>query len=167
MKYSHTLIAAVVVLAAGAAAAQTTGQNAFAAMKTLTGSWEGKTSSGDAVKVSYRLTAGGSALMSEIQSQIEGRTEDMISMIHLDGNRVLLTHYCAAGNQPRMQASTSPDGKIITFEFVDATNLATPETPHMDHVIFKFVDSNHHLEEWHFALPGKEMVEKFDLQRKS
>ena len=37
-------------------------------------------------------------------SEIKGK-EDMISMFNLDGDRVVLTHYCAAGNQPRMVAS--------------------------------------------------------------
>jgi hypothetical protein len=118
------------------------------------------------VRVSYKLTAGGSALMSEIQSQMEGKSEDMVSMIHLDNGRLLLTHYCAAGNQPRMQATTSADGKTITFNFIDATNLASADTPHMKSVVFTVVDANHHIQEWHFATPGKEIVEKFDLQRK-
>ena len=68
--------------------------------KSLSGSWEGKGSNGQPVQVAYRLTANGSALMSEIKSK-----EDMITMFNLDGERLLMTHYCGAGNQPRMVAT--------------------------------------------------------------
>ena len=153
-------------LAALSAAAQSNTLKSFDLMKTLAGNWEGKSNMGE-VKVSYRLTAGGSALMSEIQGDIAGKSDDMISMIHLDGGRLLLTHYCEAGNQPRMQATASPDGKTITFDFIDATNLTNSQPGHMQRVIFTFVDETHHIEEWHFTAPGKEMVEKFDLQRKA
>ena len=91
----------------------------------------------------------------------------MASMIHQDGGRLLLTHYCETGNQPRMQATASPDGKRITFNFLDATNLASPEAGHMHSVIFTFVDSTHHMEEWHFMDHGKQMVERFHLEKKS
>ena len=65
-------------------------------------------------------------------SEIDAPNETMVSMIHLDGpNRLLMTHYCGAGNQPRMQASVSPDGKTITFNYVDATNLSAPDAGHM------------------------------------
>ena len=164
MQSQKAVIVVLTILAAMSAAAQSK-QDSFDLMKSLIGNWEGKTAMGN-VSVSYRLTAGGSALLSEIQSQMEGKSEDMISMIHLDNGRLLLTHYCAAGNQPRMQATTSADGKTITFDFVDATNLPSTETGHMHKVVFTFVDSDHHTEEWHFAVGGKEMVEKFDLQRK-
>lgn len=147
--------------------AQTASQNSFDLMKSLTGTWQGKNQMGDPVQVSYRLTAGGSAIMSEIEGHAKGHYEDMISMIHMDGSRLLLTHYCTMGNQPRMQASLSPDGKSITFNFVDATNLASPDAGHMDRVVFTFVDPNHHIEEWHFAAKGKEVVERFELQKKS
>ena len=61
--------------------------------------------------------------MSEIQGD-----HSMISVINMDGpDRLLMTHYCSVGNQPRMQASVSPDGKVITFTYVDATNLATAD----------------------------------------
>jgi hypothetical protein len=166
MKNHLIAISAVVCLAAMSAAAQSSNQRSFDLMKSLTGNWEGKTDRGN-VHVSYKLTAGGSALMAEIQSEMQGKSDDMISMIHLDNGRLLLTHYCAAGNQPRMQATASPDGKTITFDFVDATNLASSETGHMQRVSFTFVDANHHVEEWHFAVGGKEMVQKFDLQKKS
>jgi hypothetical protein len=88
-------------------------------------------------------------------------------MIHMDGGRLLLTHYCAAGNQPRMQASASPDGKTITFNFLDATNLASPEAGHMHRVVFTFVDASHHIEQWQFTDHGKQIVERFELQKKS
>jgi hypothetical protein len=166
MKTTRTAVLSVLLLSGLNLLAQSPPQKSFDLVKSLAGSWEGQNQMGDPIQVSYRLTAGGSAVMSEILSQMQGKHEDMISMIHMDGDRLLLTHYCAAGNQPRMQATLSPDGKSITFDFVDATNLAARDTPHMRSVIFKFVDSNHHIEEWHFQAPGKEIVERFDLQKK-
>ena len=166
MKTTRTVVLSVVLLSGLNLMAQSPSQKSFDLIKSLAGSWEGKNQMGDLIQVSYRLTAGGSAVMSEILSQMQGKQEDMISMIHMDRDRLLLTHYCAAGNQPRMQATLSPDGKSISFDFVDATNLAARDTPHMRSVIFMFVDSNHHIEEWHFQAPGKEIVEKFDLQKK-
>ena len=100
-------------------------------------------------------------------SEIDGHGEQMISMIHFDGaNRLLLTHYCAVGNQPRMQATASPDGKTITFNFLDATNLNSSQTGHMDHVVIAMLDPNHHTEEWNFSDHGKPTKEVFDLTRK-
>ena len=154
-------------LAALSAAAQANNQKSFDLMKSLIGTWEGKAGDMGTASVSYKLTAGGSALMSEIQSEKDGKSEDMISMIHMDGGRVLLTHYCAAGNQPRMQANVSSDGKTITFDFVDGTNMSNSQPGHMKRVVFTFIDQNHHTEEWHFAISGKEMVKKFELQRKA
>jgi hypothetical protein len=167
MKRNYLVIPCFVVLALAAAAAQSAGQKSFITMKSLAGNWEGKDSMGKPVQVSYKTTAGGSAVVAEIESHMQDKSEDMISMIHMDGDRLLLTHYCAAGNQPRMQGSISPDGKSITFDFVDATNLASPETGHMQRVVFTFTDATHHSEEWHFKLPGKEMVQRFDLAKKS
>jgi hypothetical protein len=142
--------------------AQSDAQKSFDQLKSLAGSWEGKNSMGQSVQVSYRMTAGGSALMSEIV----GHGETMISMINFDGpNRLLLTHYCAVGNQPRMQASASPDGKTITFNFLDATNLDSPQSGHMDHVVIALLGPDHHTEEWNFIDHGKETKEFFDLTR--
>jgi hypothetical protein len=166
MKLNRFVTATFVVLAALSATAQSGQQKPFDTMKSLTGNWEGKNSMGAPVQVSYHLTAGGSALMSDIQAEIQGRHEDMITMIHMDGNRLLLTHYCGAGNQPRMLASASPDGKTVTFDFLDATNLASPDAGHMYRVVFTIIDGNHHTEEWRFRDHGKEIVERFDLQKK-
>jgi hypothetical protein len=164
MKSLRIALALFLLLSASFALAQTAAQKSFDQLKTLTGSWEGKSADGKPVQVSFRDTAGGSALMSEIHGH---GPENMISMIHLDGpNRLLMTHYCGAGNQPRMAATASPDGKTFTFEFFDATNLASPDAGHMQRVVFTIIDANHHTEDWTFAAgPGKEMKELFDLHR--
>jgi len=157
-------IAAVifVALAATCALAQSEAQKSFSQLKSLTGSWEGKSPDGKPLLVSYRETAGGSAIMSEIQGD-----HSMISMFNLDGpNKLLMTHYCAVGNEPRMQASVSPDGKTITFNFIDATNLASPDAGHMQQMILTLLDDNHHTEDWVFIDHGKEMKQFFDLRRK-
>ena len=152
---------AVVVLLSTLAPAASDGSQAFAKLKSLEGSWSGKTADGRAVQVSNRVTSGGSVLMSEITGK-----EDMITMFHLDGGRLLLTHYCAAGNQPRMVATLSPDGKSITFDFLDATNLLPSQGGHMERVVFTLIDADHHFEDWQFAQDGgQKLHEKFDLER--
>jgi hypothetical protein len=164
MKSLRFRLSLLLLLAATGAFSQTATQKSFDQLKTLTGSWEGKNSQGKPLQVVFRDTAGGSALMSEIKG--EGH-DDMISMIHLDGpNRLLMTHYCGAGNQPRMAAIVSPDGKAFTFTFFDGTNLASPDAGHMQRVVFTILDANHHTEDWTFrAGAGKEMKEFFDLRR--
>jgi len=166
MRLVSMLVLALAV-ATSAAYTQTDAQKAYATLKTLSGSWEGPGMEGNnsnmPVHVDFRVTGNGSAIMSEITGHA-----DMISMFHMDGpNRLLLTHYCAVGNQPRMQASVSPDGKTLTFNFVDATNLASPEDGHMQKMILTVIDENHHTEEWVFADHGKEHKAVFDLRRKS
>lgn len=150
-----------IALTATAVLAQSDAQKSFSQLKFLTGTWEGKREDGKPLLVSYRETSGGSAIMSEIQGDHE-----MISVINMDGDRVLMTHYCAVGNQPRMQASISPDGRVITFTYVDATNLASPDAGHMQKMVLTMLDDNHHTEDWTFVDHGREMKRLFDLHRK-
>jgi hypothetical protein len=162
-KSGRILTLLLVALCSAAALAQSDAQKSFDQLKTLAGSWQGKSTDGMAVQVNFRDTAGGSALMSEITGH-----ENMITMFHLDGaNRLMMTHYCGAGNQPRMQASSSPDGKTITFTFVDATNLQSDQPGHMQQLVVTMVDPNHHTEEWTFQTQdGKNHEhELFDLRR--
>ncbi len=112
---------------------------AFDRLKSLVGEWKGDAASGGA-SLSYELIAGGSTLV-ERETGVGRPT--MVTMYHRDGNRLLLTHYCMAGNQPRMQAQTYDRTKgEITFDFVDATNLANPDATHMHNVSIRFVDDN-------------------------
>ena len=160
MRMLRILTGAALLLGATLAMGQSGAQSSFERMKSLAGSWQGKGPEGKPLAVSYRVVANGSAVMSEIGEQ------DMITMFHLDRDRLLMTHYCGAGNQPRMRATASPDGNTIRFDFVDATNLADAHAGHMHRLVLNLLDPNHHTEEWSFQQNGKEMTERFDLYRK-
>jgi hypothetical protein len=154
--------ALTVSLLAALAFAQSDAQKTFAQLQKLNGTWAGTNAQGMPLKVTFRDTADGTAILSEIEGH--GR-ENMISMLHLDNGRVLMTHYCSTGNQPRMQATLAPDGKAVAFDFLDATNLATPDAGHMQRVVFTMPDADHHTEEWTFADHGKTLKEVFTLTR--
>ena len=157
------LIFAVLVLAA-TSYAQSDAHKMFDQVRALEGSWTGKTADGMDVKVAFRPASGGSAVMSEILSDRHG-PDLMVTMFHLDNNRLMATHYCSVGNQPRMVASASPDGKSITFTFVDGTNIPTADSGHMKQLAISISDANHHVEEWTFVDHGKEKKEVFTLAR--
>jgi len=162
VKQFRALTAFVLFAAATLVFAQSPAQKTFDQLQTLQGNWSGTNSQGMPVSVTFRETSGGSALMSEIQAH---GPESMISMFHLDNDRLMMTHYCAMGNQPRMVAAASPDGKTFKFTYLDATNLATPDAGHMQDAIFTLVDADHHTEEWIFNDHGKQHKELFQLAR--
>lgn len=90
-----------------------------------------------------------------------------MTMFHLDGDRLMLTHYCVAKNQPRLLATSySEDGNTITFTFLDGTNLPTRDRGHMDKAIFRFIDDNHVTSQWTWNENGKESwMEEIRLER--
>jgi DNA-binding transcriptional ArsR family regulator len=163
MKSKYLPTAVLLVLAATSAFSATEAQKSFDSMRALQGSWTGTTSQGTTVKVTFRITGGDSAIMSEIEGH---GPQNMVSMFHMDGpDKLLMTHYCGAGNQPRMTGSASPDGKTLTFTFLDASNLAAPDAGHMQKVVFSMPDADHHVEDWTFLDHGKEIRQVFDLKR--
>jgi hypothetical protein len=169
MKSVRAVLLVVVVLAA-AAFAQSDAQKSFDQLKTLAGSWDGvvKTNppspdiDGKHVQATLRVTSMGNALMHEMRG--EGRPDDPITMLYMDNDRLTLTHYCDAGNRPRMVAKASPDGKTVEFDFADVAG--STEYGHMHHAVFTMIDENHHTEDWTFMLPGDKHVQAhMDLQR--
>jgi len=161
MKKLH-LSLSLILLISTAALAQSVAQKSFEQLKVLAGSWEGNLD-GQPLHVSLRVTSRGNALMHEMKG---AGPDDPITMFNLDGDRLLLTHYCDAGNQPRMVANISPDGKTIVFNFLEATNLLSTQMGHMQRVTFTFIDSDHHTENWEFAMAdGKQMGGLLDLKR--
>jgi len=162
MKMRRLTLTLALLLLSTAAFAQSAAQKSFEQLKALAGSWEG-TFEGQPLHVTLRVTSRGNALMHEMTGP---GPDDPITMFHLDGERLLLTHYCDAGNQPRMAATISPDGKTIVFDFFEATNLLGSQHGHMQRVTFSFIDADHHTEKWEFAMAdGKQMGGVLDLKR--
>lgn len=166
MKTFRYAFCLMLMLTAPAAFPQSDAQKAFDKLKSMAGTWEGKmekegTMGDQPVTVNYRVVSQGTAVMADATH------ESMVTMYTMDGNRLLMTHYCASGNQPRMAASLSPDGKTLDFTFVDATNLASPQAGHMHHAVFTFADANHYSEEWTWMEGGQSKVAHFDLRRKN
>ena len=95
----------------------------FERLKSLVGEWQGVWEPGSLpTTVTYTLTGNGSALVEDYQV---GDVSTMSTVYHLDGEDLLLTHYCSAGNQPRMKAtSVSGDGRDVAFDTQTVTNLA-------------------------------------------
>jgi hypothetical protein len=150
----------IVVLSASFVVAEADAHKTFDMLKGMEGNWVGKNVQGQSLQVTFRMTAGGSALMSEIHGH---GPANMITMFHMDGDRLLMTHYCGTGNQPRMKI-VSADAKSASFEFVDGTNIG-PGDGHMQHVTFTQPDADHHTEEWVFVDHGKDIKELFTLER--
>ncbi len=150
----HVLAMLVMAAIFSAAALQAGGSNtenapgpaAFARLKTLAGDWEGDSEMGK-IHLNYELIAGGTSL---VERESGEKMPAMMTVYYLDGDRLLLTHYCMAGNQPRMQARAfNPETGEIDFEFLDATNLK-PGAGHMHNVKFRVTDSDHISAAWQF-----------------
>jgi hypothetical protein len=150
----------ILIVSASFVAAESDAHKSFDLLKGMEGRWAGKNQQGEPLEVTFRMTAGGSALMSEIHGH---GPENMVTMFHMDGDRLLLTHYCGAGNQPRMKV-VAADAKSVSFEFVDGTNIG-PGDGHMQQVTFTEPDADHHIEEWVFLDHGKQIEQRFTLAR--
>ncbi len=150
--------------------ARSDAQAAFQQLKSLAGSWVGQMTiipadteySGRFAQFSLRVTSRGNALVHELS--LSGIPDHPLTMFYLEGDRLQLTHYCDAGNRPRMVGKVSPDGKTLEFEFADLSG--SDQYGHMHHAVFTFIDEDHHTEEWTYMMPGNKPVRaRFDLQR--
>jgi hypothetical protein len=162
MKSLRSLVSVAVIFAASTCLAQSNAQKVLDRFKSMVGTWEGKSPKGQTSEVTYRLMADGKAVMAESHMI----SENMTSMFYIDGERLLMTHFCPSGNQPRMAATISPDLKSVSFDFLDATNLPGPQAGHMHRAVYEFSDADHYTEAWTWKQEGKDAVFHFEMQRK-
>jgi len=142
-------------------------RKAYERFKALAGAWHGKSTKGWSEQIQYNVIAAGSAV--EERSFDAHPGEAMLTIVHMDGDRLMLTHYCAARNQPRLLAtSISPDGNSVEFTFLDATNLPSRDKGHMDKAVFHFIDDRHFTTRWTWYQDGKEQwLEEIQMERTS
>ena len=108
-----------VAQAAGGTAPPGAGAAAFERLKSLVGEWRGQRPDGREIGVSYRLSAGGSAL---VETWTLGPGRESLTIYHMDGNVLMATHFCPQGNQPRLRMVRATETRF-EFTFHDATGI--------------------------------------------
>jgi catechol 2,3-dioxygenase-like lactoylglutathione lyase family enzyme len=129
------------------------GQLAFERLCALAGSWEGRSSAGWTSRCELEVIARGSALLERTNFEAHPG-ETMLTLFHKDGSELLLTHYCVAGNQPRLVASEIA-GDTLRFTFRDATNLADSTQGHMGAALFRLEGPDAFSSQWSFQQGGQ------------
>ena len=141
----------------------------FKKLEGLVGNWQGtyewsgaQTASGTAT-ATYSLTGNGSALVENLSY---GKDPVMTSVYHMDAGTLRMTHFCAAGNQPRLKAvSFDNEERVIQFDMIDITNLPDPQDPHVHAVKLVLESENKISITFSITNNGKESREEFHLER--
>ncbi len=101
--------------------------DAFARLKGLVGTWVTTGKSGRTSELSFKLAANDSVV---VETWSPGTARETMTLYSMDGDRLIATHYCAQGNQPRLVLVPSGDPLTLAFEFADGTNLDVPGGAH-------------------------------------
>jgi hypothetical protein len=123
-------------------------QAAFERLKGLAGTWTIAEAPAEdpSSRIVYRLTGGGTAVVEEL---FPGSDHAMMTVYHLDGDELVLTHYCAAGNQPHLRLnrkSSTPDD--LRFDFVSGTGFDPAKDMHMHEGRIRITGDNAAVAEW-------------------
>lgn len=172
MKLIRSISPVILLALSTAAFAESDAAASFDKIKAFAGEWEGTATTvppepmvqDKAIQVTIRVTSRGNAVLHEMH--VAGMPDDPITMFYVDSDRLLLTHYCDAGNRPRMVAKPASDGRTLEFEFVDISGGT--QKGHMHNTTFSLIDPDRHVEEWTYMTPdGKgHVLAHFDLRRK-
>ena len=142
------------------------GSKGYERMKQLVGVWEGTSNmgkEGQKVRVEYRLTAGGSAI---VETLFPGTSDEMISVYYDDSKgRLSMTHYCMLQNHPHMKLLKAGADKL-DFMFAGGTGIDPKKDTHMHALTISFVDKDHIVQNWTLFEDGKEKeVTRLNLSR--
>jgi hypothetical protein len=136
----------------------------FDRLKTLVGTWQAASPKGGTLTNTIRLVSNGSALEETFQSSED---DQMVTLYTAHGNRLALTHYCAAGNQPRMETlAITGAPKEFDFSFKGITNLMNPNAGHMHHLVIQIADQDHFTEQWTWRENGKDRTTTIQFTRR-
>ena len=162
------LVSLVVIATVSPTRADTlTAQQVFDHLKDLEGTWEGEPEgSGEEAKAEaeaagtvtheIQISAAGTVVMETMGPDTD---HEMINMYHLDGEDLVLTHYCAGGNQPQMRLNMSEStADQLVFDFAGGTNLDPQVDNHIHSARIELVDGDHMESVWKAYSGGEEVA---------
>jgi hypothetical protein len=128
-------------------------QDIFAKLKTLEGEWESQDPETGAWRTSsvFSVSSNGSVVR---EIMMPGTPYEMTNMYHCDGDSVVVTHFCAIGNQPRMRARKL-EGNTAHFTFDSVSNLADANGMFMGDLKVTIVDADNFSAAWRNFENGK------------
>lgn len=130
----------------------------FERVKELVGTWQGNKQALDGqetITVEYALTSRGTAV---IERMFPGTPKEMVSIYAQDGHEIVMTHYCALGNQPRMRTGSPVTGNSLILSYIDGTGMRSLQDKHMHELTLTFVDDRHMKHEWTIFEHGRKQV---------
>lgn len=140
-----------------AAREDTDARAAFKRLSGLVGTWmytvDGRPGS---TVATYRMT-GRNVLVEDMGG--------MMTAYHLDGDKLVMTHYCGAGNQPRMRM-TRADDRRVAFAMYDITNLSSPDAYHSTHLEVVFIGKERVNLAYSGTSGGDKSTQVFELKRR-
>ncbi len=116
----------------------------------LAGTWEGTVTHNNGepepATVTYRVTAGGSAVS---ETLFADTPHEMLTVFYMDEGKLSLTHYCMLKNQPEMSAVDHEDPNTLAFRFTGGDNIKDPsQGMHMHEAAYTFTDKDHLTSTW-------------------
>lgn len=143
--------------------AQSDAKQAFAKLKTLSGSWRGAVMD-IPIDFTIRAVSSGTAILHEGNTGKDGPPKHEITMFYLDGDRLLATHYCDGGNRSNMEGKLSADGKTIEFSFLDV--VGSTRGGYLKDIAITMIDADRHTGAFTFVMPnGKPIPLRGEFQR--
>ena len=138
-------VSAVILLTAGLlfvsfgtiAKEQSKASDVFNQMKSLEGDWHKENTSQSKFSISFELTANDTVL---VETWLYNNKKHSLTVYHMNNDKLMATHYCPQGNQPRLQLTKNSTPHHLSFTFLDATNLASLDNSHQHSLGFEFSD---------------------------
>ena len=133
-------------------------------VKSLEGTWESKGPEGTHVSSVFAVTSNGSAVR---ELMLPGTPQEMTNMYTMEGPTLVMTHYCAMGNQPHMRAKAEPHSKTIHFDSDGVSNLQKDHAGYMGSMALTIIDNDHIKADWSYNQEGQEpATSTFEMTRK-
>jgi hypothetical protein len=157
-RFLGLLACGMLLLTQAASTAIADSDAAFEAFKSLKGRWA--------------IQSGGKTITTVMTYDVGSKdsivTEQFgkeLTVIYRDGQDLRMTHFCNAGNQPRLRLKQSRSPGLYEFEMFDITNLRSPNEPHVQKIIYRVVDDKHLDLEIVWKKGDSEESEKYVLTR--
>ena len=152
--FGKTCFLLVPMLAASAALADS--DSAFKTFERLEGRWAIRSGQETLpIQMTYEVGSKGSIVTERFGKEL--------SVFYRDGQSLLMTHFCNAGNQPRLRLKDGSQPGVLEFEMFDITNLR--DADHVQRVIYRIIDDKRMDLEIVWKKGTSEESEKYSLTR--